>query len=137
MIEREKFIDLVCEGMAESGCGLDCNLPSKQYCDRCVKTADYLLRFLASELNLPPCKIGDKIYVIPSSSHWRINNMYESMKPLNRIYEQTVDEIHIYRSGYSVSSCEGVQHQPSVLFGETWFLTREEAEKALKGREEK
>lgn len=97
------------------------------------KLADYLLN---NGVIVPPCKVGDTIYVIPSRANWRINNMYESMKPLNRIYEQTVDEIHIYQSGYTVSSCEGIQHQPSVLFGETWFLTREEAEKALKEREE-
>ena len=96
------------------------------------KFADYLLD---NGVTVPPCKVGDTIYVIPSRANWRINNMYESTKALNRIYEQKVEEIHIYQSGYTVSSCRGVQHQSRDLFGETWFLTREEAEKALKERE--
>lgn len=115
MTERERLIELLNE-------------------IRCFNSvydaADYLLQ---NGVIVPPCKIGDKIYVIPSKANWRINNMYESMKKANRIYEQTVKEIHIYQSGYTVSACEGAQHQPGALYGETWFLTRGEAEKALEG----
>ena len=96
--------------------------------------ADFLID---NGVTVLPCKVGDKIYVIPSKANWRINNMYESMKENNRIYEQTVEEVHIYQSDYTVGSCGDLQHQPSTLFGETWFLTREEAEKALEEREEK
>lgn len=122
MTERERLIELVK--------GVDIMRKMRQSISEC---ADYLLK---NGVIIPPCEIGDTIYVIPSRTNWRINNMYESMKPLNRIYEQTVDGIHIYQSGYTVSSCEGAQHQPSVLFGETWFLSRGEAAKALKEREE-
>ena len=79
---------------------------------------------------VPPCKVGDKIYVIPSKTNYRLN-IANGHTENNRIYEQIVDAIHIYLTGYTMSCCEGLQHQPSALYGETWFLTKEEAEKAL------
>ena len=78
------------------------------------------------------CKIGDTIYVIPSKVNYCINKRYECLKANNRVYEQKVEEIHIYQSGYTVSSCEGLQQHSGELFGETWFLSKEEAIKALK-----
>jgi hypothetical protein len=80
-----------------------------------------------------PCKIGDKIYVIPSKTNYRLN-VANGRTENNRIYEQIVDAIHIYLTGYALSSCEGLLHQPSALYGETWFITKEEAEKALEER---
>lgn len=91
---------------------------------------DYLLK---NGVIVPPCKIGDKIYVIPSKANYKLN-IVNGYTENNRIYEQIVDAIHIYLTGYTLSCCEGLQPQPSALYGETWFLSREEAEKALKVR---
>lgn len=42
MTEREKLIELVCEGLAVE-CGTDCKEPQKSYCQKCHNVADHLL----------------------------------------------------------------------------------------------
>ena len=83
-------------------------------------------------IKILPVKAGDKIYVVPSKVNFdlnRINRYHEH----NRVYEQTVDEIRFFKNGvYMVYSCYYQQNHHSEFFGETWFLTREEAEKRLK-----
>lgn len=82
-------------------------------------------------IKILPVKAGDKIYVVPSKVNFdlnRINRYHEH----NRVYEQTVDEIRFFKNGvYMVYSCYYQQNHHSEFFGETWFLTREEAEKRL------
>ena len=122
MTERERWINLVCEGMAESGCGLDCNLPSKQYCDRCVKTTDYLLNNGAI---IPPVKCRNKVYTII----------------LNKVEEYEVASYTVDADGFSFIHL--AYEQNGNIYGRTlsiddfnkkFYLTREEAEKALKER---
>ena len=83
-------------------------------------------------IKILPVKAGDKIYVVPSKVNFdlnRINRYHEH----NRVYEQTVDEIRFFKNGvYMVYSCYYQQNHHSEFFGETWFLTREEAKKRLK-----
>lgn len=78
-----------------------------------------------------PCKIGDKIFVIPSRANYGINivNRHEEN---NRVYEQIVDRITFYKSGYLLSTCEGHACVIEESYKETWFLTKEEAENALR-----
>lgn len=87
-------------------------------------------------IKILPVKAGDKIYVVPSKVNFdlnRINRYHEH----NRVYEQTVDEIRFFKNGvYMVYSCYYQQNHHSEFFGETWFLTREEAEKRLKELQE-
>lgn len=77
--------------------------------------ADHIL---TNGVIVPPCKVGDKIYVVD--------------KALGRIIKKTVSEIrltdweiyvHSYGFGY-----------PCSLFGKTVFLTKEESENVLKER---
>lgn len=78
-----------------------------------------------------PCKIGDTIYVIPSRANYGIN-IVNRHKENNRVYEQIVDHITFYKSGYMLSTCEGHACVIEESYKETWFLTKEEAETALR-----
>ena len=82
--------------------------------------ADYLL---ANGVIVPPCKVGDTVYYPSASS--------------DRIFEKKVDEILMSEiendKGFyiHIAGC----YIPFENIGKTIFLTKEEAEKALKGGE--
>lgn len=83
-----------------------------------------------------PCKIGDVIYKVPSNANYGINivNRHEEN---NRVYRQEICRIEISSNGtFSLRTCEGLDGVVSVSFGETWFLTEDEAEAKLKELEE-
>lgn len=78
-----------------------------------------------------PCKVEDTIYKIPSKVNYDLNvlNGYLSN---NKVYEQTIYYIKMYNSNrYLLATCEGLDSVLSDDYQKTWFLTREEAEKAL------
>lgn len=81
--------------------------------------ADYLLE---NGVIVPPCKVGDKIYRIVDMSHTAcesfVSSFAETVEPYAIIYKNMM-------GGYSCI--------PFEEFGKTVFLTREEAERALKG----
>ena len=77
-----------------------------------------------------PCKVGDDIYVIPSEVNYRLNKSFGA-KGLNAVCRQVVDHIEFNSYGYLVSTNEGMTVHRQKAFGETWFLTREEAEQKL------
>ena len=77
-----------------------------------------------------PCKIGDKIFVIPSKTNYRLN-IVNGHKESNQVYEQIVNRIEISEHGYWLSTCDGMAGVSGRSFKETWFLTGEEAEAAL------
>ena len=54
-----------------------------------------------------PCKIGNKIYVIPSEINYDLNIIIGHAE-LNRVYEQTVHSVQVWGSGYLVKTCNGV-----------------------------
>lgn len=81
-----------------------------------------------------PCKVGDDIYVIPNEVNYRINKSFGA-KGLNAVCRQVVDHIEFNSYGYLVSTNEGMTVHRQEAFGETWFLTREEAEQKLKEME--
>ena len=83
-----------------------------------------------------PCKVGDDIYAIPSEVNYRLNKSFGA-KGLNAICRQVVDHIEFNSYGYLVSTNEGMTVHRQEAFGETWFLTRNEAEQKLKEIEEK
>lgn len=86
--------------------------------------ADYLI---ANGVIVPPCKVGDTVYVI---DYTRLGNM---------IFDCTIDEISLYSYGTYYYLNWGL-HIPRFKacrensFGKTVFLTKEEAEKALSER---
>ena len=81
-----------------------------------------------------PCKVGDDIYAIPSEVNYRLNKSFGA-KGLNAICRQVVDHIEFNSYGYLVSTNEGMTVHRQESFGETWFLTRNEAEQKLKEME--
>ena len=83
-----------------------------------------------------PCKVGDDIYAIPSEVNYRLNKSFGA-KGLNAICRQVVDHIEFNSYGYLVSTNEGMTVHRQEAFGETWFLTRDEAEQRLKEMESK
>ncbi len=81
-----------------------------------------------------PCKVGDTVYVIPSKANYALNILNRHPEN-NRVYEQPVREVRFYNNGvFLLITCDGTQAVHSKFFGETWFLTREEAEAALKAQ---
>lgn len=77
-----------------------------------------------------PCAVGDTIYVIPSKTNY-ILNAINCHKELNRVREQIVNRIEISRSGYLLSTCDGMSSAIGEFYEVTWFLTKEEANTAL------
>ena len=90
-----------------------------QYSDGTIKKfSDYLL---GNGVIVPPCKVGDKVYRISTRSGTRIKY----------IQETTVSRIAIDNEGIWIfCTCNPIA---KCVFGKTLFLTREEAEQALKG----
>ena len=87
-------------------------------------------------IKILPVKAGDKIYVVPSKVNFDLNKL-NGYSEHNRVYEQTVDEIRFFRKDiYMVFSCDYLENHRGASLGETWFLTREEAEKRLKELQE-
>ncbi len=78
-----------------------------------------------------PCAVGDTVYVIPSSENFGIN-IVNGHEENNRVYEQIVDHIELRRSGYLLSTCDGMACVIEVLYKETWFTDKKEAEIKLK-----
>ena len=90
--------------------------------------ADFLLQ---RGVIVPPCKCGDTVYYF---SHRPLNISVEA----NTIYEATVVRIVTTRLGtqlvIQIRNEWGCTEVPDIRsWGKTVFLTREEAEKALRG----
>ena len=95
---------------------------------------------------VPPVKIGDTIYVVPSETNYEIN-IINRHSELNKVYEYIVSEIRYNKYGYSVVCeldnipfyfnyekakkwcCE--HFDTEKFYGETWFTTRAEAQAKL------
>lgn len=111
MTERERFIEIICEGLAQN-CGGNCTLPNKMYCQNCHIVADYLLK---NGVIVPQCKVGDTVYETDGI----------------RIYELTILDISLHKNKPYYKT-DGVDFDDDAI-GKSIFLTKEEAEKALKG----
>ena len=83
-----------------------------------------------------PCKIGDTIYVIPSKVNYDLN-ILNGRSDINKIYNQEVYSIEMYNNeSYLLTTCGGFCCVRSNALNENWFLTKEEAEKALAERKD-
>lgn len=78
-----------------------------------------------------PCAVGDTVYVIPSKTNYKLN-ILNGHRENNRVYKQVVNRIEVSKNGYLLSTCDGMASVADVFYKETWFLTQEEAEAALK-----
>ena len=118
---RERLIKM-CENLilsCKSSLCADCEHNKIDYPD-CMSAhfADYLLD---NGVIVPPCKVGDKVYVIFK----------------NEIYKATVFSMKIeteddhYLTLIKVNVFDKISMFKVFIFGKTVFLTREEAEKAL------
>lgn len=96
----------------------------KEYED--LEEQGYLIRI--------PCKIGDTIYVIPSKPMYDIN-IVNGHEDRNRVYKQIVNGVAPSKRGYMIYTCDNQNLVLEEEYKKTWFLTEEEAEAALKGRE--
>lgn len=77
------------------------------------------------------CAVGDTVYVIPSEVNYKLN-IINGFDENNRVYEQVVNKIEISKTGYLLITCDGMASVVDTFYKETWFLTKEEAESALK-----
>lgn len=123
---RDRLIQLISE----------CSTYTPNYAEQARLHAEYVAQHLLNNgVIVPPCKYGDTIFVIPSDVNCRLN-MLHNMPQNNRVYEQVIDHIIMWRSDYMLYTCDGLCAVTSKEFKNTWFLTREEAEKALAERSE-
>ena len=125
---REMLMELICDLASDlvAKCG--------DACDECAhgncvgKLADHLL---ANGVIVPPCKVGDTVYVI-------CNNEVQETTVFSMI-AQTEDDHYVFI--IQAKAIDGAWRDADgyhsvfgkFIFCKTVFLTREEAEKALKG----
>lgn len=84
------------------------------------KICDVAARVLERAI-VPPCKVGDKVYRISTKINTRVKY----------IQETTISRIAIDNEGiWLFCTCNPIA---KCVFGKTVFLTKEEAEAALKG----
>lgn len=100
------------------------------------KLADYEDAEEQGLLKMLPCGIGDDVYFIPSKVNFDLNILHHH-EEINRVYHQKVELIIFTKDGWYIE-CDkdreygtGLVHVDSY-YKETWFLTKEEAEQALK-----
>lgn len=118
MTDREKLIELMTQAENKELSLLEFEKKT---------LADYLL---ANGVIVPPCKVGDTVY--------HSKNIYKGKKRINTIIEPiTVDSFVIGDSGrLQINTCDNSRNEwiyyDITDFGRIVFLTREEAEQALK-----
>lgn len=124
MTERERLIELLRNQNCHSPmlCDKNCKYAHLESCYE-DRTADWLL---ANGVIVPPCKVGDITYIFD----YEVNNHLESK--LRGIAPSIVEAVVIEDEGVWVENEHAKYHITS--FGDIIFLTREDAEKALKER---
>ena len=111
MTERERLIELLRERQAYGRTGFSSFPISNE------EIADYLL---ANGVIVPPCKVGDKIYIVAEIT--------------KKIIECTVIGAWICEGNCTIITDCGTIY--NLSFEETVFLTKEEAEQALRKEDE-
>lgn len=121
---RERLIELI--GSTKYG-KENSSLVGKNFQQEFIgRIADHLL---ANGVIVPPCKVGQTVYYINfwlKKEHWKVYEGKISM------LQQKADKSWKFRMSYHL----GVGDYTLDELGKTVFLTREEAEAALKAREE-
>ena len=91
--------------------------------------ADYLL---ANGVIVPPCKVGDTVYVVDGSADEVAIGVITHLE--YNIYTTPREWIAI-RVEHPIFGLRHIKEKVDLAIGKTVFLTREEAERALKGGE--
>lgn len=128
---RDRLIELIDNATVEKVQYYPSGTPAVMCCEKAVnkstaiQLADYLL---ANGVIVPPCKVGDTLYVISQMKDKRI---------LPFINEYEVTSISIKKKSIVIyHEMDGyIKIFKQNDFGKTVFLTKEEAERALKGGE--
>ena len=119
MTDIERLIDLIREAKKHTK-------NANSDLERNMIFADYLIEH---GVTVPPCKVGDTV--------WLIKNVFNGEKVVRVIAHRMIDGI----GGNRLNPIWLISKYPYELrfcpseFGKTVFLTREEAERALKERE--
>lgn len=119
MTDRDRLIELLCKAPL----GFK-SFENQYYKSTISKIADYLIE---NGVMVPPCKVGDKLYILYS-----VTKEIEECDITGFII-QTKHDVIQFQDGtiYTIWDKDYNAH-----FGTTLFLTREEAEKALEGKNE-
>lgn len=94
-----------------------------QFSDVLQKLAVYEDAEEQEQLVILPCKVGDAAYIIWDSP------IYLENPPA--VLEDHITQVKFTKKGYAFKTWRGWYHKSDI--GKTVFLTREEAEAALKG----
>lgn len=112
MSEREKLIELLDQ---------NCGYVEEQ---KAETLADYLLE---NGVIVPPVKVGQTVYVIPKYNG----------NPYCGVQQDKVQMIGKTSRGIHIKTRSKSSFNKTYMFGKTAFLTKSEAQKALKGGEGK
>lgn len=129
------------------GCGDNCKYEFKHcenraencpaFWDIYKKLADYEDAEEQGLLLRLPIAIGSDVYFIPSKVNYDLNVLHHH-EECNRVYHQKIARIHFIENGWYVEGNLNLEYGVvdrifvDKLYKETWFLTKEEAEQALK-----
>ena len=136
MTDRERLIELKINFVENFDCG-DCK-PSNNKCRKCLseKEADYLLEH---GVIVPPCKVGDTVYIKGKPVKISFLNIENEITYCVQFDCEKLDcfscpfyEDEVSWEGEHDCGTYGYMEFTESDFGKTVFLTREEAEKALK-----
>ena len=133
MSERERLIELLMQGdIAAAKQGVF-------NCCMCKREAEILAdHLLENGVIVPPVSLGDKIYEIISPKDREPYFITATVCAVH-IADGSRNSCQRKRENYIVAECPGTKYvhkYPISKFGKTVFLTREEAEKALKESED-
>ena len=121
MTERERLIEIICEGLAQN-CGGNCTLPNKMYCQNCHILADYLLE---NNVKALPFKINDIVYGISRGQIIPIQ--------IDTI-QYTSKGIDICGSNEEYFGYSTIHLDVNNQIGIQWYKTKEDAEKTLEDK---
>lgn len=125
------FREDTCNGEGSSAKCSGCKLVT----DVCSKLADYEDLEEQGLLLRLPCRIGDDVYQIPSKVNYDLN-VLNGHERNNRVYHQKVSKIVLDGEHWYLECDKDREYGTGricldTFFGETWFLSKEEAEQKL------
>ena len=95
-------------------------------CDVSIKTLTEITEHLiANGVIVPPCKVGDFVYVIRRKEKRKKGGYWNSICFTKKVMQTAI------KDGTAYIDCKRATKTDFSLVGKTVFLTREEAEKAL------
>ncbi len=130
MTELEKLIELIKPHMSGLACADEsgsCELTNCRDCRARNCAAD----LLSNGVIVPPCKVGDKVYILNGITDGIVVGTITNLE--ENIYT-TPREWITFKGNYPLYGELESKGRIDLLLGKTVFLSREEAEKALKER---